>query len=223
MIKNFFEENNCQEKLFTSGLRNQSVDGTGILPSVNDTNNWLIKDFIKKTFSSQFTSQTQMKLLDVGAGVGFFQKGTEDDPEVLGFSFEGCSDLINHVVCDKSRYAIVDLSIPFSDERLFKAFDISTSFEVLEHVHRSHQDAFWNNLRFLSKRHFCSIHVANQEDEQHCTIQSLDTWIEYLKSKGTVTVHGGFPISPDLSQETFRCETNTLMWDCSIILSIEFF
>lgn len=207
--------------MFTEGKRNESVDGTGILPSVNTTNSTLIKDYIKKYI---FPNTTEViKILDVGAGVGHFQKGAEDDPAVLVFSFEGCGDLINHAICDKSRYVIADLSVPFTDERLYKAFDISTSFEVLEHVHRSHQDTFWKNLKFLSKQHLCGIHVANGEDAQHCTIQNLDKWLNYLEDKGKVTVLGKYPISREPSAEEFRHKTNTLMWDCSIILLVEFF
>ena len=217
--RSFFDENNCRVRFVTSGQRNLSVDGTGILPSVDVSNSSKIKDYIKEHV---LPGQSPITILDVGAGVGHFQKGCEGDPAVDAYSFEGCGDLAKHIVCDPSRFAIVDLSVPFTDERLYKAFDVSTSFEVLEHVHRTHQDTFWNNLKFLSRRHLCGIHVANQEHDEHCTIQNLETWCNYLKDTGKVTVLGYYPIaSPD--QEVFRHFTKTLNWNCSIILQIDFF
>ena len=103
-----------------------------------------------------------------------------------------------------------------------KQFDITTSFEVLEHVHRKHQDVFWENLQYISKGHLCSIHVANQEDHQHCCIRPLEEWIDYLKSKGKITILGKHPNNLDDETHNFRKETGLNNWDCSIMLYIEF-
>ena len=137
-IKLFFDKYSIAGNiLFSSGDKNLSVDGTGILPSVGEKEGKNILLYIKKFYPEC------KNILDVGSGVGHITKCSDDIPGINCFSFEGCKDLIPNVVCDKNKYAIVDLSKPLDNIDLYKAFDMTTSFEVLEHVHRNHQDQFW--------------------------------------------------------------------------------
>jgi 2-polyprenyl-3-methyl-5-hydroxy-6-metoxy-1,4-benzoquinol methylase len=217
-IKLFFEENNITKKLYSTGNNNESIDGSGVLPSVDKNNSIYIINYIIKLLN-----KSNINVLDVGSGVGYLTYASQYVDNFNCYSFEGSSNLIQHVICDKERYAIVDLSTKFDNELLYKKFDITTSFEVLEHVHRKHQDIFWENLKYLSNKHLCSIHLANEEHEEHCTIQNLDTWLNYLKDKGNVTVLGLYPQNLDTELHTFRKECNLMHWDCSIFLLIDFY
>uniref|UniRef100_A0A6C0JX39 Methyltransferase domain-containing protein n=1 Tax=viral metagenome TaxID=1070528 RepID=A0A6C0JX39_9ZZZZ len=218
-IQEFFELNNITKKYYSTGKKNLSIDGTGILPSVDTPAGTRILNYIKKFYFPD----TSINILDVGAGVGHLTKASDSFNTINCYSFEGCSDLVPHVVCDKTKFAIVDLTETFTDKLLYKQFDLTTSFEVLEHVHRSHQDTFWKNLAFFSNKHLCSIHVANEEHDEHCTIQPLNVWLDYLKDKGKVTVLGLYPQNLDTAEHTFRKECNLYNWDCSIMLYIEFY
>ena len=220
-IKSFFKEFSVINNNYSSGNKNVSIDGTGILPSVDEKAGNAILLYIKKNYPKCKT------ILDVGAGVGYLSRQSQymnPDDRINCFSFEGCKDLVQHIKCDPNLFSIVDLTEKFTDNRLEKQFDLTTSFEVLEHVHRMHQDIFWQNLKFLSKAHLCSIHVANQQDHQHCTIRPLNEWLDYLKDKGEVTVLGRWPAEKDNTdiQCDFRKETNLHNWDCSIMLYIKF-
>jgi hypothetical protein len=219
-INTFFTEFSIgNNKLYSSGKKNESIDGTGVLPSVDVKNSVSLINYIKKNYPHV------NNILDVGAGQGYLNKAADDLKSSLGincYSIEGCSDLIPHVKCDRNKYAIVDFSTKFEDERLKKKFDLTTSFEVLEHVHRKHQDIFWENLSYVSNEHLCSIHVANQQDHQHCCIAPLGKWLEYLCPKGKITILGKHPKTSDDENCNFRRETGLYNWDCSIMLHIKF-
>lgn len=219
-IESFYSEYSIgNKKSFSSGEKNESIDGTGILPSVDEKASKSILNYIKKFYPHV------NNILDIGSGQGYLTKTCDDlkDFEFNCYSMEGCSELIPHVKCDKNKYAIVDFSKQFTDNRLEKQFDLTTSFEVLEHIHRKHQDIFWDNLMYVSKEHLCSIHVANQEDHEHCCIRPLEEWIKYLSSKGTITILGKHPSSLDNTSCNFRSETGLTNWDCSIMLHIKFY
>ena len=50
-IELFFSENNVHDgKLFSSGQKNQSIDGTGVLPSVGEPTAISILRYIKKHY-----------------------------------------------------------------------------------------------------------------------------------------------------------------------------
>jgi hypothetical protein len=220
-IDSFFNEFSIQNnKLYSDGNKNLSIDGTGILPSVDESAAIAILNYIKKNYTET------TNILDIGSGVGWLSNKADNLYSYYNmkcYSFEGCKDLVPHIKCSPNKYAIVDLSKKFTDERLNKKFDLTTSFEVLEHIHRDHQDIFWENLRFFSKGHLCSIHVANQEDHEHCCIRPLNEWIEYLKQIGNVTVLGKHPNNLDDNDNDFRKETGLNNWDCSIMLYGEFY
>lgn len=219
-IERFFSENSVANNIFfSSGEKNLSVDGTGIVPSVDNIAAEKILMYIKNNY------KYAKNILDVGAGIGFLTKKADEMKNILNincYSLEGSKELVPDIKCDKSKYAVIDFSKKFTNKKLYKQFDLSTSFEVLEHVHRKHQDIFWENLQFVSKGHLCSIHVANQEDNEHCCIRPLEEWVSYLKSKGKITILGKYPKNLDKEIHNFRQETGLNNWDCSIMLYIEF-
>jgi len=219
-IESFYNEYSISKnKMFSSGEKNESVDGSGILPSVGENEAKGILSYIKKFYPHV------NNILDIGSGQGYLTKICDDlnDLDFNCYSMEGCSNLIPHVKCDKNKYAIVDFSNKFADKRLEKQFDLTTSFEVLEHVHRKHQDIFWDNLMYVSKEHLCSIHVANDEHDEHCCIRPLEEWIKYLNTKGKITILGKYPQETDSESCNFRIETGLTNWDCSIMLHIKFY
>lgn len=212
-IDSFFKEYNILDgKKYTDGSHNQSVDGSGKLPSVNEKEAKQILKFLLKNNPVFFY------ILDVGAGLGYLQKYFSDILHCN--SFEGSNSLSPFVVCDKSKYAIADLSKPFSDHRLYKAFDLSTSFEVFEHIHRDHLDQFITNLRFLSNYHFCSIHTANEEHDLHCTIMQLHEWCDLFNKHGIYYQILGTR-DTGLHTDNFHKEIGLDTWNCSIFLMLK--
>lgn len=188
----------------TTGENNLSVDGSGILPSVDEEAAKEIKELIKILIPKEHIFH-----LDIGAGVGWLQKTIEEDIDrkIISFSFEGSAELIPHMVCNKKWIAIVDMSLPFVDKRLFRRFDLTTSFEVIEHVHRDHQLQYWKNLAFLAKYHLCGIHVKNEEHPIHCTINSPEKWERIFADMGIKARRlNDFPVKK---------------WDCSAFYFLE--
>lgn len=199
-ILSFFSEFNCENKSFYihDGSTNSSVDGTGINPSVNQANSSILYQYIKeKSFV------LNPIVLDFGCGIGYLEKND------LVFGLEGSSNLIGHVVCDKKKVCITDFSKSNLDERLNKAFDISCSFEVVEHIPRKNQIQFWKNVAFCSDYHICGIHIKNQEDDKHCTIVSKEKWKSFFDKIGVAVI--------DLQSE-FPWKK----WKCSAFFLLDF-
>jgi len=213
-VSSFFSKFNAISKKYvnTEGAKNLSVDGTGILPSVDKSTSEQILNFIKLIFVTN--NKFPLNVLDVGAGVGHLQKLADLDPFFNMYSFEGCSDLIKHFVCNKSRIAICDLTQNISDIQIKKAFHLTTSFEVLEHIHRSKMDIFWDNMKFLSDYHLCSIHCANRTSTEHCTIQSQKVWEDYFEKRNIIFNRlGNYPVTKENNE--FRDYTGLHNWKFS--------
>lgn len=219
-VGSFFEE--FGGTLFnTNGSHDLSVDGTGRLPSVDAAAGVGIRDYIKTLFS--VGDSGRLNVLDLGAGVGHLQKVLDEDRFFNAYSFEGSLELLDKVVCSKKRVSICHLSHAIQDERLCKAFHLTTSFEFLEHCHRSHQDVVWTNIRYLSDFHLCSIHVANREHKEHCTIMKPSEWEEFFERKNIWYQRlGDYPINSDRARETFREATGLYGWDCSVMYLLRF-
>ena len=150
--ESFFEENCMLKKNYTSGKHNESVDGTGVKSSISDTIGCNIARYIK----DKFVCNDQLKVIDVGTGVGHLVEQM-NKAGIDGYGIEGSSSAAGQSACNRNRLAVCDLSIPLNDERLKKAFHLSTSFELFEHIHRIHEDTFLRNLAYLSDYHLCSI------------------------------------------------------------------
>jgi len=180
-VENFFKEYSVKsnKSYLFSGENNLSVDGSGVLPSINNQNAILIKPLIEK-----YITKETIWHLDLGCGVSWLSKILDGFENIESYGLEGSNNLIPHFVHDKSKTMIFDLSREFSDERLYKSFDITTSFELIEHVHRTHQLQFWKNVTYLSNHHLCSIHVENEEHDEHCTINTPKVWEEIFEELG---------------------------------------
>lgn len=221
MVDGFFLEFNSLTGKFvnTDGSRNLSVDGTGILPSVDENAGSKILEFIKSLFEVE--NGSSLNMLDIGAGVGHLQRLADSDPFFNSYSFEGCSDLAKSFVCDMDRIAICDMGKPITDQRLEKSFNLTTSFEVLEHVHRNDMDAFFNNLKFVSNYHLCSIHCGNGTSHEHCTIQPPKEWEAYFERMNIPFIKfGNFPVEDGGNE--FREFTGLHNWKFSASYLLKF-
>ena len=69
------------------GTKNRSIDGTGWLPSVDARVAKILKHFIATEYP------TVRKIVDVGAGQGYFQAEFDDVGEFEVLSIEGSSDV----------------------------------------------------------------------------------------------------------------------------------
>ena len=186
-VKSFFDEKSVKNNGFFNhdGSHNKSVDGTGETSSVNPNNNSILFSYVKQKINKE-----DPLVLDFGTGVGYMVQNSE---KVYGF--EGSKNLISKMICDTSRVCITDFTVPIEDSRLKNAFDITTSFEVIEHIPRNFQNNFWKNVSFVSKYHLCSIHIMNQESDTHITITSKERWKEYFNKTGIIAedLHEEFP------------------------------
>lgn len=192
------------------GSNSLSVDGSGEVPSVNDKNSPHIAKYI--------LDKGYERVLDIGAGLGYLQWGAEQ----VGldcYSLEGSARLSPHVVCDKSKYCIYDITKGV-DTRLCTGFDLTTSFEVIEHIHRDERDAFWDNLEKIACSHIGSIHVTGGEHALHKTVELPAKWMDYFNKRGYLyRILHWFPHTNDLSLQS---AWNLCGWDCSIIMEICF-
>lgn len=191
-IKSFFAEYSLAAGKFfqTDGNVNRSIDGSGWTPSVDET----VANKLLPYLHGFFESTKIVTHLDCGTGLGYLPKilhgngfesyGVEGavylaNPSDTYIAPQGLHDALGPhrgMIVDKNRVLITDLCKTISDPRLKKAFDLTTSFEVIEHVHRDDQLIFWKNLAYLSNYHICAIHVSNEEHDHHCTINEPKEW-----------------------------------------------
>lgn len=174
-IESFFSQNSVAAGNYSAPAHTKSIDGTGKDVSVGkNVGDQLVKYIIKK-----FNPST---VLDIGTGKGHMVNSLRDH-DICGFGIEGSSSLVPMCVCDKNNYAILDITKSINDERLHKAFDLTTSFEMFEHIHRSHEDQLLKNLAFLSDWHFCSIHMDGWPGVavEHCNIKHECCWMELFR------------------------------------------
>jgi len=196
-------------KLKTNGINNSSVDGTGILASVTDTIGQRIANFIYNKFNIA-DKKDETLILDVGCGQGFLVKNLNNLPNITAYGFEGSSDLLPHFKSD--NICVFDLSNDLPPE-LEKTFEITTSFEMLEHIPMEGQKKVWDNLRFLSKYHFCSIHKCPPSHELHPTILSNEEWREFFKTQKIEVIE-------EIPQSVWNSECAE--WECSFYFILKF-
>jgi len=180
-VASFFAENSILQKKFTSGAHNLSVDGTGKDVSVGETVGRRISEYI----CEKFVTDDKLCVVDLGTGRAHLPNQM-DKLGIDAYGFEGAGELVGQGVYNKNKVACCDLSVPFTDERLNKAFHLSTSFELLEHIHRDHEDQFLKNLAYLSDYHLCSINVDGWPgvSSTHCNIKHPCCWGETFRKHG---------------------------------------
>lgn len=223
-IIDFFNTYNANNTYFnTDGSNNISVDGSGIDCSVTLEIGKSIELFMNSIFSS--VDKRKLKVLDIGSGLGYFQKALNGGISYDVYSFEGSAELLDSIVCDKNKIAICDFSRRICDERLKKAFNITTSFEVIEHIHKNHQEEFWNNIIKISDFHLCSIHMNPHNDsvDEHCFVKSSRFWETFfVKNKIRYTNIGRYPRNKGTELEPFRTITGIDSWNFSIMYLLQF-
>ena len=80
----------------------------------------------------------------------------------------------------------------------------------------------WENIEYLSDFHLCSIHVANEEHREHCTIMRPSEWEDLFAKRGILYQRlGDYPISHDKTREVFR-ESTGVGWECSVMYLLRF-
>ena len=201
-------ESLLEKKYITSGEHTESVDGSGWNPSINESNVEKIFGYIKSQMD--YVDWNQAKVLDVGTGLGYFTRHLNS----LGIpclGAEGAVELYEKGV-DQNHTVIWDLSKEI-DFEVEKIFDVSFSFEVVEHVAPHHQRTFWENVAKLSKYHFCSIHVENGVNEYHKCMMNLNAWVEYFNMMN-------FKIKNIIPRDTWIKEV--VPWECSEFFILEF-
>lgn len=180
-IDSFFSENSFLQKYYNSGKDNLSVDGTGVDPSVDEK----IADSISKYIKKKFKCEKELTVLDIGTGLGHMVNGLNNNG-IKGFGVEGSIRPASRSVCPKDKIVLLDMSANLEDERLNKCSNLTTSFELIEHIHRDHEDQFFKNLAYLSDFHLCSINMDEWpgETSNHCNIKHLCCWLEYFRKHG---------------------------------------
>lgn len=183
MNKDYYIDLIKKQKLITSGENNESVDGSGWYPSVRENDVSKIYSFIKEEMP--YIDWQNVNTLDIGTGLGYLPKCL-NEMGVKCLGIEGSSDLIdkfvsNEIVIWDFITPLESLNLPFGHENLKDLFDVSFSFEVIEHISPSDQCAFWNNIFTTSKYHVCSIHVEGGTNEYHKCIQFEQKWIDFFE------------------------------------------
>jgi len=157
-----------------SGEKTNSIDGTGELASVGKEEALNILDYIQKEFNDI------KSILDIGAGRGLLQKNIEENSDCLVWSIEGYGEM--PFEANKDRLIVSDATIPFTEDYK-KSFDLVTSFECIEHIHASGQEAFWDNIFYASNHALVGIHILGGEHDNHCFIRDKAWWCNYFDSK----------------------------------------
>ena len=157
------------------GGHNQSIDGTGKLASVDARVAKNLKTFILNKYPAV------KKIVDVGAGQGYFQAEFDNINEFEVLSIEG-SAYVNFVA--NPEYRLQEDFCADLPKDLENYFDLLVSFECIEHIHPDQQERFWDNVKKVSRKALVGIHAANEEHAAHCFIRTQDYWDGYFTGKG---------------------------------------
>lgn len=172
------------DKMITKGENNSSVDGSGVLSSVDENVGRNLSQYIYKKFDVA-NYNFKITILDIGSGQGWLTKSV-NKLGMVGYGFEGSEDLLPHFVSDKVY--IYDMTEEIKEKELNKAFNITTSMEVVEHVPPEMQVIFWKNMSYLSDYHVCSIHCCPPVSSQHVTIWNNEEWLRFFKKNNIEVV-----------------------------------
>jgi hypothetical protein len=194
-LESFFREYNNFDIEF--------ADGSGITPSINHTNCNKIVDYLIK----KFKLCEESNILDMGAGIGYLQRAFEDKNFKNIYSFEGSKKLCNMFLGNKTHLCMIDFAKQINDARLKKSFNLIVSIEVFEHQQRKNIDIFLQNIMFMSYICLCSIHVENEENEFHKTIESKQWWEDKFKFNNIEY--------EQITKEEFNNNTG-VPWECSV-------
>ena len=131
---------------------------------------------------------------DIGGSIGTLSKKLIDlnkDSYVIEGHDLGLRN--NSVKIPLEKYCVFDITASSMDcLNLEKYFDLTTTFEVTEHIPVDKIDMFYENCKLISKSHICSVHHGGESHEQnvfsnHYNVKSVDWWVEFLSKYGKVT------------------------------------
>lgn len=160
------------------GTHTKCIDGSGKLASVDMEVAKSLKRFIINKYP------TVKKIVDVGAGQGYFQAEFDEDEEFEVLSIEGS---INVPFIANPEYRLQEDFCTKLPEEFTNYFDLVVSFECIEHIHQDNQEQFWDNVKKISNKALVGIHAANEEHEEHCFIRPQEYWDDYFLKKGIVS------------------------------------
>jgi 2-polyprenyl-3-methyl-5-hydroxy-6-metoxy-1,4-benzoquinol methylase len=149
----------------------------------------------EKMISHILNEYSGKKHIDIGASRGYLSKQLLENG-VESYSIDGWTYGIdkNCLDIDINRYAVCDMvAFNFNYLDFEKYFDISTSFEVTEHIHEKDIKLFYDNVSYMSKDHICSIHVGGVDSTSgaitnHHNVKSREWWLNFLSQYGEVTI-----------------------------------
>ncbi len=152
-----------------------NCDGSGSSASVREDNaERLLRYIINKTNTNKF--------VDFGTGLGYLPKIAHDLKIANVIGVEGNKELFDKIDCPPEVKILADVSsASFS---LTTKFELSTSFELIEHIPRKLQKQLWQNLSSSTNKHLCSIHTKNDEHDLHPVVISRDMWEKFFKVNG---------------------------------------
>lgn len=140
---------------------------------------------------------------DIGASIAMLSsKLISLDYESYAIEGHDLGIRANAVLIPKEKYAVFDMgSMSLDCLDLYKYFDITTAFEVTEHVPEDKIKMFYDNCAYISKTHLCSVHWGGEDNSMnpncnHYNVKPIEWWVEFLGNYGEVTV-------TDLSIPTF--------------------
>lgn len=138
---------------------------------------------------TSFVRLPRIRVIDLGCGFGHLVSVLEQYPqrfEPLGVDL----DTTVQLRCSKGRFLRHDVTAEFPAS---VAADITTSFEVAEHIPETKQDRFWSNVYSLAPCHLCTINW-NRAGYDHVTIRTSAAWQSYLARWFVVDEVKPFPI-----------------------------
>lgn len=133
---------------------------------------------------------------DIGAARAYLSKFlSEHIPSIESYAIEGFDYGIknNAVDIDIKKYCVVDFA-KYSIEslNLYKYFDLTTAFEITEHIPIENLEQFYYNCSYISNYHYASIHYggidnATDPTTSHYTVRSIEWWENFLGKFGQIT------------------------------------
>ena len=143
---------------------------------VNEFNAETLLGFINSLVESEF-GHRPIRLLDIQTGLGRFVKYNESNQDYVIIGCEGNPNLkARSVTQNVILHDIVKKTLDIN-------VDVTTSFNIAEHVREEDQYMFWNNISKLGRFHFCSIGVCEDHDDSHKFIRRTDWWVSYFINK----------------------------------------
>jgi 2-polyprenyl-3-methyl-5-hydroxy-6-metoxy-1,4-benzoquinol methylase len=183
----------------TDGSRNASVDGSGELPSMRKEFAVHTLAYIGRTFGHAAW------VCDLGAGLGVLAAEAQRAGLTLRVdSLEGCGELAKKLPAPAIVWDLTQ-DVPFPQD-LEDGYDLTTSFELLEHIETDKIDRVLRVITRLAPHHLGSIHVKNEESHFHQTIRPKGWWNALFDAHG-------WEVDWLTEQEVVGSDG---IWDCSV-------